>query len=372
MLKLLLDHDYDRPLPAVDRSQFSNHGRVIGAPFAVDGARPGSGALRFGTASSAVRVAWRPSWARLDALLVEAWIRVEPQGLRHNIVEGDGSFALFVDADGTLVGSVLGTVDGASAPAWNIVSSGLHAPAGQPSRVPAGRWCKVTFHHDGLTRARLSIDGRLVAARGDYRSRVVGVEAAGVVIGNWTLADRYAFSGAIDRVRVWGRDELAPVDQLTARPVAPAARDRWDELWSCLAASLAPDHRPQLAVIGRTWEELVRRLVRAVHATGDAERSELRWIIDTYRENWLANTIDDVSQSEAVLALLGLIDRLLGPSWLHDAEALARDVIGLLGGTACVEASRIAACDPHLAIFVADTAARLSDPSYAPLQGGRP
>jgi hypothetical protein len=369
MLKLLLDHDYDRPVPAVDRSQFSNHGRVIGASFAPDGARPGSGALLFGAPGSAVRVAWRPSWARLNALLVEAWIRVEPKGVRHNVVEGDGSFALFVDDDGSLVGSIFGYVDGAGSPAWNTVSSGTHSPDGVPQRVPASQWCKLTFQHDGLTRARLFIDERLVGARGDYRSGVIGVASAGVVIGNWTLAEQYAFSGAIDRVRVWCRDELAPLDQLAARPISPAARDRWDEIWACLAASLDPERRRELGVIRRAWEDLVRRFVRAVHAAGTVDHDELRRIIDTYRTNWWANTIDDPSQGDAMVALLGLIDRLLGPAWVQDAQDLARDVVRVFGGEACIDPKRIAACDPQIVSFLADTAARLSDPSCTTPKG---
>ena len=363
MLKLLLDHDYDRPVPAVDRSQFCHHGRVIRASFAPDGIRAGSGALRFDAPSSAVRVAWRPSWARLDAL--------EPEGTRHNLVEADGSFALFVNDDGALVGSIFGYVDGASSPAWNTVSSVFHGPGGVPRRVPAGRWCKLTFQHDGLTRARLFIDDQLVASRGDYRSGVIGVARAGVVIGNWPLADLYAFSGSIDRVRIWARDELAPLRLLAARPIAPAARDRWDEIWTCLAASLDGERRQELAAIGRAWEDLVRRLVRALQAATDADRDELRRIIDAYRTGWWTNAIDQPPYRDAVIAMLALVDRLLGPPWVQDAEDLARDVVAVLGGAACIDPRRLATCDPQIASFVARTAARLADPA-CPAPKGAP
>ena len=122
VLKLILNYDFDQPVPAVDRSPFANHGQVIQAAFAADGRETGSGALHFQQAGSAVRTAWRPVWQKIVALAIEAWIFVLPNGKRRNIIEGDGSFAFFLDADDTLVGSVFSLVDGAASPNWNIAS----------------------------------------------------------------------------------------------------------------------------------------------------------------------------------------------------------------------------------------------------------
>jgi hypothetical protein len=359
MPKLLLDHDYDRPFPAVDRSPFSNHGRIIDSTFDPNGAQAGSGSLRMASPKSAVRIAIRPCWRSLGELFVEAQVRVTPAAARRNIIEGDGSFALYVNDDETLVASVFGPVDGAAGPAWNLLTSGLHSPDGVPQRVPPNQWCKVTFHHDGLTRARLFLDLKLVGVRGDYRSGVGGVGDAGVVIGNWTLTDQFAFVGAIDRVRVWSRDELEPINQFAARPISPAARDLWDEIWLCMA-SLNPDRRAQFARVSRSWEELFRRFARAVQAAADADRAELHRLLKAYRTHWLANTIGDPAHADALAAFRDLIVRLAGAAWVSDARQLASIVVDLFEGAVCVEPGRLAALDPQFAKFVAEAVSRLA------------
>jgi hypothetical protein len=189
MLKLILDMDFRAVPPAVDRSPFACHGRIIHADPVQDGASAASGALDFSHPDSAVRIANRAVWQKLDVLAIETWIFVSASGTRRNIVEGDGSFALFVDTDDTLAGSVFSIVDGAASPAWNVTSSKLHSPDGAVRKVPLDQWCKVVFLHDGTTRARLFIDDKLVASRGDFISGIQPVGGTGVVIGNWTLSN---------------------------------------------------------------------------------------------------------------------------------------------------------------------------------------
>jgi hypothetical protein len=197
MLKLILDHDYRQPFPAVDTSPLSNHGVVLSAAHHADGAQPGSGALRFAQPHSSVRVPARQCWQRIGSIVAEATVRLDAAPARRNIIEGDGSFALFVAPDDTLVGSVFTLTDGNTSPAWNVVSSATHSPDGVVRKVLVNRWSKIVFQHDGITRARLFIDDRLVAVRGDYRSGVPAVASTGVVIGNWTLTSQYAFAGDI-------------------------------------------------------------------------------------------------------------------------------------------------------------------------------
>lgn len=359
MLKLILDYDFHQPVPAIDRSPFANHGQVLQAPFAADGRATGSGALLFQQAGSAIRTAWRPVWQKLVAIAVEAWIFVTPNGARRNIVEGDGSFAFFIDPDDTLVGSVFSLVDGASVPNWNVVSSGTHSPDGVPQRVPLNRWCKVVFHHDGITRGRLFLDDRLIGVRGDYLSGVGPVAGTGVVVGNWTLANQFAFAGAIDSVRVWKRDEAELIREFTARPISPAARDAWDDVWACLDAQRNPDLDARFRRLGREWEQLIRELFRAVHAASPEDRKAFRALVEAYHTHWQANTIDSQAAIDAILALRDWIARVLGPAWAQRAEALARLVLELWSdGRGCLDREKLAALDPQFAGFVTGAASR--------------
>jgi hypothetical protein len=355
VLKLILDHELDTPAPAVDRSPFACHGRVIAADFAPDGRAAGSGALSFTRPDAAVRIARGRVWDGLNAIAVEAWVKTAATGVRRNIVEGDGSFALFVDGDDTLVGGAFSFVDGAAGPAWNGVSSSAHSPDGTPRHVPAGEWCKVVFHHDGITRARLFIDDMLVGARGDYRSGVGPVAGAGVVIGNWTLADQYCFSGSIDRVRIFKRDEAAPIHAFTARPLDPAARDAWDDIWACLSGTLNVDGVQLARRMAREWEELMRELFRAVHAASPEDREAYRMLVDAYSAGWRLGAPDP----NAIVGLRDWIERYVGDAWLAATDDLARRLIELLEGARCVDAERLTAADPMFAAFVTDAGGRL-------------
>jgi concanavalin A-like lectin/glucanase superfamily protein len=344
MLKLILDQDYRSAPPAVDTSPFANHGRCIAVDPVGNGVQAGSGALHFAQPDSAVRIAARPCWRGLTAFAIEAWINVEPTGTRRNVIEGDGSFTLYVDDDDALAGSVFAVVDGTASPNWHRVVS-------PPGSVPINQWCKVVFQHDGITQARLFIDDVLVAARADYQSGVGPVGGAGVVIGNWTLADQFTFAGFIDRVRFFKHQEDAAIHNFTARPISPEARDHWERIWECLRSTDDPELGAQLAQLGRAWEDLMRELMRAFHAADDAERELLLELIDVYRKNWLANTIDSQGHADAIIAMRDLILRLLGQSWLDRSEAIAATLRELYGD-ACVDPGKLKAVDPEFFSFV--------------------
>lgn len=352
MLTLLLDVDFDAPFPAVDRSGFSNHGRVHSTFHVPDGREPGSGALRFDGPDSAVRFARGPTWQRLTVLAIEAWVFAHSTGGRRNIIEGDGSFALFINPDDTVSASYFSVADGAAGPAWNVVSSATHHPEGIPYKVPMDRWTKVVAYHDGLTRARLFVDDELVGERSDYRSGIGEVAGTGVVVGNWTLTSQFAFAGLIDRVRVWKRDPYAQSGDFSKRPIDPAARDYWDEIWACLRARHSQIGEPQLDYIGRDWEELHRRLRRAVMEAEESDRNEYLRAIETYRANWRANTIDESSTADAILTLRKLIERLVGDAWSREAESLARVVLGTWDEGSCLDPDRLAKLDPKYAEFI--------------------
>ena len=359
MLKLVLDHDYRQPFPAVDASPFSNHGVVLDAPHVANGAQPGSGALRFSQPHSSVRVPLKHCWTRIGSLVVEAVVRLTAAPSRRNIVEGDGSFALFVAPDDTIVGSVYSLTDGNTSPTWNTVSSAANTPDGVIRKVPLNQWTRIVFQHDGITRARIFIDDQLVAVRGDYRSGVPGVASTGVVIGNWTLTSQYAFAGDIDRVRVWKLKEDAALREFRRRGDGET-RDGWDEILECLRCSLNADQLVLLAQLFEIWQELLRELFRAIHQATAADRALFLSLLERYRAAWRENTLDEDESVATLRALFDLILRWLGVPWLQRAVAFAKALMRLLDDAEdCFKRGRLKKLDPALVSFLAEAARRL-------------
>ena len=77
MFKLILEHEYTKPKPAVDTSRFMQHGTVINASHSLDGRIAGSGAMQFLAPDSAVRVPVSPSWMKLDAIAMQIWLKLD-------------------------------------------------------------------------------------------------------------------------------------------------------------------------------------------------------------------------------------------------------------------------------------------------------
>ena len=244
-------------------------------------------------------------------------------GTRRNIIEGDGSFAFFINSDDTITGSVFALIDGASTAGWHTVSSGANSPGGVIHRVPMNQWCKVSFHYDGITQARVFINDKLAGARADYRSGLAAVASTGIVIGNWTLTNQYAFQGEIDRVRVWKRDENKIIHDFDQRPLGPSARDHWDDIWSCMGADLTVDQAQRVKLLGEQWEELLRQLFRTIHQAPLSERMQYLELLNTYSEHWRKNTIDEPAFIDVIGSLHEIILRMVGNKWLDDATNIA-------------------------------------------------
>jgi hypothetical protein len=94
------------------------------------------------------------------------------------------SFALFVNPDGSLQGTIL---DAAST--WT-------GPVSAPAVVTPGRWYTAELQHDGINQLQLILDGAVVAAGFDVRGPVRSVGPHGVAIGHWPESSQvYTFAG---------------------------------------------------------------------------------------------------------------------------------------------------------------------------------
>lgn len=208
MQDLLIDHNYRLGI-AWDRSKYRNHGIPYEAP-------PGTGyfggSLSFEPnrthPGSAIVVPPSKSTERIGSIRVRAVIHSTPLGgggKRQNIVEGDHSFAFFVNPNFSIQGTFL-----SPGGTWDGIRSA-------PMAVMPNRTHEVEYSYDGVSRAEIKVDGNPVASSSNASNLigppmvgpVRGVGPYGVFIGHWPAQDdRYTFHGYIWEVQVWRRDDV--------------------------------------------------------------------------------------------------------------------------------------------------------------------
>lgn len=183
--RLILHHNYDGP-SAVDVSQNHNHG-------VLEGVHPSGGMVRFGDGGDCVRVRANPTLESLHAVRTSVRFKLQPTGTRrYNLIEGYLSFALVIDSDLSLHGTI------------NNKTLGWIGAASAPGIVTPGMWHEATMVHDGFSAIRVDLDGVTVAESFSVRGPIIGVQAPlGLCIGHWAGDDRYTFVGDIDDVKVW-------------------------------------------------------------------------------------------------------------------------------------------------------------------------
>lgn len=193
--RLVLRHTYDRGM-AFDVSEHGNHGVRTGVT-------PGSGAFtgsfEFTGAGERIDVTPSPTLSQMRELRVKTrfWKRSETPSRRNNLVEAHQSFALYLPHDGALQATILDATG-----AWT-------GPASDAGLLTPDQWHEAEFHHDGISRGRLYLDGVLVAEHYDSPGPIRPIGPYGLAIGHWPDPDdRYTFDGYVDDVAIW-RDDPA-------------------------------------------------------------------------------------------------------------------------------------------------------------------
>jgi len=182
MNRLVLHHLYAHS--AFDLSNNRNHGIPLDVSIAP---APNVPSFTFDSGDSQIRVEPSPTLADLGSVRAVITFNLDPGGplgRRYNLMEGHLSFALFVNPDGSLQGTI---VDAASN--WTGASSA-------PDVVTPGRWYTAELQHDGINQLQIILDGEVVAAAFDVRGPVRSIGPHGVAIGHWPEAsDVYTFAG---------------------------------------------------------------------------------------------------------------------------------------------------------------------------------
>ncbi len=196
MNKLVIRQTYIHAT-AFDASNNRNHG----FPYAVTQAG-GAFAPSFEFRSPDSRVVVQPSQSLQDLIAVRAVVTfflAPAAGLvhRYNLIEGHLSFALFVQPDGSLMGTI---VDAGGQ--WNGAQSGANL-------VKPGQWHQAELRHDGINQTLLLLDGVQVASAYNARGPVRSVGPHGVAIGHWPEAPGvYTMDGYIRGIELYKYDPV--------------------------------------------------------------------------------------------------------------------------------------------------------------------
>jgi hypothetical protein len=181
---------------AFDTSNNRNHGIPYAVMQSTGGFAP---AFEFRSPDS--RVVIRPSASLQDLIAVRAVVDfyLDPVGgtltRRYNLIEGELSFALFVNPDASLQGTVL---DANSQ--WN----GAHSA---PNLVQRGRWHQAELRHDGINQCLIFLDGVQVGAGYGAPGQVRSIGPNGIAVGHWPEPSGvYTMDGYIRGVEVYKYD----------------------------------------------------------------------------------------------------------------------------------------------------------------------
>ena len=187
-LDLVLHHRYGSD-GLRDLSGHDNHG--YGPLKPAEGQSPTSWAISFDGQHDRVYVPPSLSLAASGDIRSEVTVNLDELGHRRTLMEGYLSFALAVESDGSLAGSVMRYRD------W-------YGTRSEPGVVTPRRWlvAMLQYTSDGLM--ILAIDGAPVATAVRPIGAANGVEwPFGLNIGAWPDGDQRLIRGRIEEVRLW-------------------------------------------------------------------------------------------------------------------------------------------------------------------------
>lgn len=285
MLELICQQRYRVAGVPTDLSPYRNHGTAIDAPGA-PGPTPGKDVIRFPNPDSRVKIGLGNlgAWAPLQALKIEVVARLDPRaGRTLGLAAGDRSFFFFVGE------TALEAIVFAPSGNLHVRSADADSPDGRLHAVPANRWAKLGFYHDGFAKMQLSIDGRVVGEK-TVSGGVPSVQAAGVAIGN-DIADGNPLRGDIDEISIWRLDPNEMRREFLCRHYSAKEARCWEAIFRALRA-WAAGHPSQAKALFELIEADMNNFARALFLLPDAEQATLRAILRDYVKYWCEGPID--------------------------------------------------------------------------------
>jgi hypothetical protein len=254
---------------AVDHSEFGNSGKVElpGPDRWVDAPIPQvPTAIRYDHPESKITVPANSTLANWAGFRVAVTFRPAAFNLRINLVEGDRSFAFFVEPDGRLKGTIY---DGSQ---WYGVESA-------PGTIVRNRWYYAEYRYDPASALLLHLDGNLVGFEVTHGDPVRPVQPVGIKIGYWPGGDsRYTFLGLMGSVVVSKLDpEDETIDRLGKFVCRGFGQDReiFDTLLEIVRTEMTPQERTRALTFGRNLVAGAKDLMAATLGTASNREATL-------------------------------------------------------------------------------------------------
>jgi hypothetical protein len=197
MLRTVVHQTYTSNL-AVDTSGMFNQGISIN----VTAHYPGFG---FTQPGSRINVQPSRSLRNLGCIRAAVSFNLQPQGAvhRYNLMEGFESFALFVNPDNSLSGTIFDANSN-----WTGATSA-------PAMVATGSTHTAGIECDGINMVRIFLDGAIVGENYNVLGSVRDIGFMGLAIGHWpNPPGQYTFEGTIFEVLLQKYDPAADLTKV--------------------------------------------------------------------------------------------------------------------------------------------------------------
>lgn len=217
------------------------------------------------------------SLSGFGALRVQALVRPKAITRRYNIVEGWMSFAVFIESDGRLMGSIY---DGQQ---WIVVDSGS-------TKIPPNKWSRVSFEYDGVNIAKLTLENAIVGSRFDMSHSTRQPQQL-IALGHWPRGDgRYTLHGDLGHVRIERRNQEniwrdAMETAFCRRRLSPAQADAKREI-EYLVSTLDPSEIKRLSECAKRQYEEMRHFFHRLRGSSPREVIRLRQLGEGLRAAW--------------------------------------------------------------------------------------
>lgn len=227
------------------------------------------------------------SLTRFAGLRVQALIRPERITHRYNIVEGWMSFAFFIESDGRLSGTIY---DGHN---WIGPNSGA-------STIPPNIWSRVSLEYDGVSVAKLTLNGSVVGSRLDMPYGMLQPQQV-ITLGHWPRADgRYTLHGDLGHVRIERRDyediwRDAMQIGFCRRRLTPVQADAKREI-EYLISTLEPSELERLRECAIKQSERMRAFLHELRSINPRGTVRLRQLGERLRGAWCCSFIAPVAR----------------------------------------------------------------------------
>ncbi len=257
---------------ALDSTEFHNDADLLGNLTTY------SGYVTFQGPDAQLEVPLRDdSLARFAGLRVQVLVHPDGAAHRYNLVEGWMSFAFFIEPDGRLVGTIY---DGAN---WVATES-------SPNTIIPDTSARVMFEYDGVSIARLTLDGATVGRRFDM-PHVLYQPQQVIALGHWPRGDgRYTLQGKLGHVRIERRDYQdisrdALQTALCRRRLTSRQADALCEI-QYLMTTLDPRTQERLREGAITVAERMRAFIHDLRTMTPRGGSQLQLLGDQLRNAW--------------------------------------------------------------------------------------